>query len=136
MRKAMGPILTTGVALVAAAVVVANPLTPPVRDLQISTTQLSTSPEALIPFDKNVLKSIPAQAGGSNVGAALAQILGALAAEADRIGSEVNSGDNAFPVPVAAEQTPNFYTPATEAPAIATPNGPPSASSTTRSLRT
>ena len=43
-----------------------------------------------------MLKSIPAQAGGSNVGAALAQILGALAAEADRINNEVNSEAGAF----------------------------------------
>lgn len=101
MRKAMGPILTTGVALVAAAVVVANPVVPPIRDMQISTTQLSTSPQALIPIDKSLLNSIQQQS--EPFGSALAQILGALAAEADRIGNDVNSAAYAVaPEPAAA----------------------------------
>jgi len=130
VRKAMGPVLTTGVALVAAAVVVANPVAPPVRDLQISTTQLSTSPEALIPFDKNLLKSISQPSPASNFNAALAQILGALAAEADRIGTEVNSDVSTplTPASAAASQVPSVFVPSTvDVPPGATSNGTPSA---------
>jgi hypothetical protein len=127
----MGPVLTTGVALVTAVVVVANPLASPVRDLQISTAQLSTSPQALIPFDKDLLNSIAQPSAASKFNAALAQILGALAAEADRIGREVNSDVSTTPSPDAAAQVTQFDTPAaSDVPAIATPNGTPSASST------
>lgn len=91
MRRAMGPFLTTGVALVAAIVVVANPVTPASRDMQISTTQLSTSPGMLTPFDKSLLNAITPQFPPAGIGPALAQILAALAADADRISREVNS---------------------------------------------
>lgn len=125
MRKAMGPILTTGVALVAAAVVVANPVVPPIRDMQISTTQLSTSPQALIPFDKSLLNSISQQS--APFGSALAQILGALAAEADRIGNDVNSAAfEGSPVPAAAQQAAAYLPPPAETPFVEA-NGTPSA---------
>ena len=132
MRKAMGPVLTTGVALVAAAVVVANPIAPPVRDLQISTTELSTSPGSLIPFDKNLLKSISQPSPSATFAAALAQILGALAAESDRIGTEVNSGVSyaAGPGLAAASRTPSAFVPVPAAPSDATPNGAPSTATT------
>jgi hypothetical protein len=133
VRKAMGPVLTTGLALVVAAVIVANPVAPPVRDLQISTTQLSTSPEALIPFDKNLLKSISQPSASSNFNVALAQILGALAAEADRISTEVNSDVSTpmAPASATASQTPPVYAPLpADVPSWATPNGTPSASTT------
>jgi hypothetical protein len=128
----MGPILTTGVALVAAAVVVANPVAPPVRDLQISTTQLSTNPEALIPFDKNLLKSISQPSAASTFNAALAQILGALAAEADRIGTEVNSDVSMplAPTASASQATPVYAPLSADVPPGATSNGTPSASTT------
>ncbi|MGY4711143.1 hypothetical protein ACXDF8_16535 [Mycolicibacterium sp. CBM1] len=90
MRRALAPFLTTGVALVAAAVVVANPVTPASRDMQISTTQLSTSPGLLTPFDKSLLNAMTPQTAIDGIGPALAQILAALAADADRIGREVN----------------------------------------------
>jgi len=135
VRKAMGPVLTTGLALVAAAVVVANPVAPPVRDLQISTTQLFTSPEALIPFDKNLLKAISQSSESSNFDVALAQILGALAAEADRIGTEVNSDVSTPMAPATATQTPPVYAPLpADVPAGATPNGPPSPPTTVGGL--
>ena len=114
----------------AAAVVVANPVAPPVRDLQISTTQLSTDPEALIPFDKNLLKSISQVPASSTFNAALAQILGALAAEADRIGTEVNS-DESTPVATtasASQTAPAFAPLSADFPSGAIPNGTPSAS--------
>ena len=108
----------------AAAVVVANPIAPPVRDLQISTTQLSTSPGSLIPFDKNLLKSISQPAPAANFAAALAQILGALAAESDRIGTEVNSGVSTPVAPAGTSQTPPVFLPVPDAaPSEATPNG-------------
>lgn len=91
MRRAMGPFLTTGVALVAATVVVANPLAPPSRDMQISTTQLSTSPELLSPSDKSLLNALAPQFPPAGIGPALAQILAALAADADRISRAVDS---------------------------------------------
>lgn len=125
MLKAMGPILSTGVVLVTAAVVVANPVAPPVRDISISTTQLSTSPEALIPFDKALLNSIEPQFPASNFSAALAQILGALAAAADRIGSEVNSAGSISPgAPATAPE------PYQSAPPVALVPVPPSATPT------
>ena len=131
MRKAMGPILTTGVALVAAAVVVANPVVPPIRDMQISTTQLSTSPQALLPFDKSLLNTISQQT--APFGSALAQILGALAAEADRIGNEFNSATyDAAPAP-AATLVP-AYPPAAVAAPFVEANGAPSAAAAADTL--
>ncbi len=95
MRRALGPFLTTGVALVAATVVVANPpLAPPSRDMQISTTQLSTSPDLLSPSDKSLLSALTPKLPSSDIGPALAQILAALAADADRISREVSSAIN------------------------------------------
>ena len=41
MRGVVGPVLTTGVALAAAVVVVANPVIPPRSDVQIPSVQLS-----------------------------------------------------------------------------------------------
>ncbi|AQT79042.1 hypothetical protein B1R94_06795 [Mycolicibacterium litorale] len=78
-------------ALVAATVVVANPVTPAAKDMQISTTQLSTSPGLLSPFDKSLLNAITPQFPAADIGPALAQILTALAADADRISRAVNS---------------------------------------------
>lgn len=116
----------------AAAVVVANPIAPPVRDLQISTTELSTSPGSLIPFDKNLLKSISQPSPSATFAAALAEILGALAAESDRIGTEVNSGVSTPPDPssAAASRTPSAFVPVPAAPSDATPNGAPSTATT------
>ncbi|WP_319435723.1 hypothetical protein [Mycobacterium sp. RTGN5] len=91
MRRALGPFLTTGVALVAATVVVANPVAPPSRDMQISTTQLSTSPDLLSPSDKSLLSALSPALSAESIAPALAQILAALAADADRISREVTS---------------------------------------------
>ncbi|WP_167098798.1 hypothetical protein, partial [Mycobacterium sp. DL592] len=132
MRKAMGPILTTGVALVAAAVVVANPVVPPIRDMQISTTQLSTSPQALIPFDKSLLNSISQQT--APFGSALAQILGALAAEADRIGNEFNSATYYAAPAAAGALVPPAYNTAPAAEPMVEPSGTPSAAAAADTL--
>ncbi|MBB3605747.1 hypothetical protein FHT40_005434 [Mycolicibacterium sp. BK556] len=111
MRRALGPFLTTGVALVAATVVVANPVAPPSRDMQISTTQLSTSPDLLSPSDKSLLSALTPQLPTSNLGPALAQILAALAADADRISREVSSEVSADVVVAAAAPEQTAYRP-------------------------
>ena len=77
--------------MVAATVVVANPVAPPSRDMQISTTQLSTSPDLLSPSDKSLLSALTPQLPLAGIGPSLAQILAALAADADRISREVAS---------------------------------------------
>ncbi|WP_179471695.1 hypothetical protein [Mycolicibacterium vinylchloridicum] len=131
MRRALGPFLTTGVALVAATVVVANPLAPPSRDMQISTTQLSTSPDLLSPSDKSLLSALTPQLPVSNLGPALAQILAALAADADRISREVASAIGPDVVVAAAAPEQTAYRPEpVVAPFIESPNAASLAAST------
>lgn len=62
--------------------------------MQISTTQLSTSPDLLSPSDKSLLSALTPKLPSSDIGPALAQILAALAADADRISREVSSAIN------------------------------------------
>ncbi|BBY62630.1 hypothetical protein [Mycolicibacterium helvum] len=131
MRRALGPFLTTGVALVAATVVVANPVAPPSRDMQISTTQLSTSPDLLSPSDKSLLSALTPQLPLSGIGPALAQILAALAADADRISREVASeaGPQGLATGALSEQT--AYRPESMvAQFVESPNATPVAAST------
>jgi hypothetical protein len=75
--------------------------------MQISTTQLSTSPDLLSPSDKSLLSALTPQLPVSSLGPALAQILAALAADADRISREVASsiGPDAVVAAAAPEQT-------------------------------
>jgi hypothetical protein len=124
------------VALVAATVVVANPLAPPSRDMQISTTQLSTSPGLLSPSDKSLLSALTPQLQPADIGPALAQILAALAADADRISREVNSQVGAEPQVAAAalpEQTANRTEPVASTFPEST-NPPPGAATATSSF--
>jgi hypothetical protein len=131
MQRALAPFLTTGVALVAAAVVVANPLAPPSRDMQISTTQLSTSPDLLSPSDKSLLSALTPQLPLSGIGPALAQILAALAADADRISREVTSGVGPDVLAAVALLEQTAYRPdLMAAPFIESPNATPVAAST------
>ena len=95
----------------AATVVVANPLAPPSRDMQISTTQLSTSPDLLSPSDKSLLSALTPKVGISDIGPALAQILAALAADADRISREVSSAISPEAPAVAAMPEQTAYRP-------------------------
>ncbi|WP_445166589.1 hypothetical protein ACTXG7_22485 [Mycolicibacterium sp. Dal123E01] len=127
MRRALGPFLTTGVALVAATVVVANPVAPPSRDMQISTTQLSTSPDLLSPSDKSLLSALTPQLPVAGLGPALAQILAALAADADRISREVVS-DVEPPAAASplAEQT-AYHVEQVVGPVLESPNPAPTA---------
>ncbi|PND54751.1 hypothetical protein CRM90_26375 [Mycobacterium sp. ENV421] len=75
--------------------------------MQISTTQLSTSPDLLSPSDKSLLSALTPKLPSSDIGPALAQILAALAADADRISREVSSAISPEPSVVATlpEQT-------------------------------
>ncbi len=131
MRRALGPFLTTGVALVAATVVVANPVVPPSRDMQISTTQLSTNPDLLSPSDKSLLSALTPQLPVSGIGPALAQILAALAADAERINREVTSAIGPEAVTAAALPEQTAYRPEPMAtPFIESPNATPLAAST------
>ncbi|WP_149441323.1 hypothetical protein [Mycolicibacterium sp. P1-5] len=115
----------------AATVVVANPLAPPSRDMQISTTQLSTSPDLLSPSDKSLLSALTPKVAVSDIGPALAQILAALAADADRISREVSPAISPGPQAVAALPEQTAYRPGPIAPAFiesanATPAAPTS----------
>src|SRR4051812_2649289 len=130
MRRALGPFLTTGVALVAATVVVAKPLAPPSRDMQISTTQLSTSPDLLSPSDKTLLSALTPKSPISDIGPALAQIFAALAADADRISREVSSAISPQPQAIAASTEQTAYRPEPIAPGfVESANATPAPSS-------
>jgi hypothetical protein len=99
--------------------------------MQISTTQLSTSPDLLSPSDKSLLSALTPQLPVSGIGPALAQILAALAADADRISREVTSevGSDVLAAAALPEQT--AYRPEPMAALfIESPNATPVAAST------
>jgi len=80
----IGPLLTTGVALSVAAVVVANPVIPPRADLQIPAVKLSGTGDAMDMLDNDFLSAIgPAQTESStNPFAVLKDLISSLAADA------------------------------------------------------
>ncbi|AKK29118.1 hypothetical protein AB431_23315 [Mycobacterium sp. EPa45] len=99
--------------------------------MQISTTQLSTSPDLLSPSDKSLLSALTPKVAVSDIGPALAQILAALAADADRISREVSSAINPEPVVISALPEQTAYRPEPVVPAFvesanATPAAPTS----------
>lgn len=87
---AFGPILTTGVALSAAVVVVANPMTAPHADVQISAAQAQVSQasgQALDMLDEDFIKAVgPKPAGSTNPLAVLKDLVSALVADAADLG--------------------------------------------------
>ncbi|MCB1290665.1 MAG: hypothetical protein KDB45_03935 [Mycobacterium sp.] len=89
MRGAFGPILTTGVALTAAAVVVANPVVPPRSDVQIPAIQLSAgSGDALGMLDEDFLNAIaPAPPESNNPFVIIKDLITSLAADATYLGT-------------------------------------------------
>lgn len=89
MRGAFGPILTTGVALTAAAVVVANPVIPPRSDVQIPAIQLSAgSGDALGMLDEDFLNAIaPAPPQSTNPFVIIKDLITSLAADATYLGT-------------------------------------------------
>ena len=88
MPGRIGPLLTTGVALSVAAVVVANPVIVPRADLQVPAVQLSGTGDALDMLNKDFLSAIgPAQAEPpSNPLAVLKDLISTLAADASYLG--------------------------------------------------
>lgn len=89
MRGALGPILTTGVALTAAGVVVANPVIPPRSDVQIPAIQLSAgSGDALGMLDEDFLNAIaPAPPQSTNPFVIIKDLITSLAADATYLGT-------------------------------------------------
>lgn len=103
MRRASGPIVTTGVAMAAAAVVVANPIITPRADVQIPAVALSSGGDML---DKAFLDAIaPTPPESTNPLSVLKQLVSALAADATYIGK--NAIVDAFVAGVTAV-TPNL----------------------------
>ena len=88
MRGLIGPLLTTGVALSVAVVVVANPVIAPRADLQIPAVQLSGTGDAMDMLNKDFLSAVgPTQAeSSSNPFAVLKDLISSLAADASYLG--------------------------------------------------
>ena len=89
MRGAFGPILTTGVALAASAVVVANPVVPARSDVQIPAVQLSAGTgDALGMLDEDFLNAIaPAPPESTNPFVIFRDLITSLAADATYLGT-------------------------------------------------
>ncbi len=89
VRGAFGPILTTGVALAASAVVVANPVVPARSDVQIPAVQLSAGTgDALGMLDEDFLNAIaPAPPESTNPFVIFRDLITSLAADATYLGT-------------------------------------------------
>lgn len=118
MRRAIGPILTTGVALAAAGVVVANPVIAPRADVQIPAVQLSADTgDAAAMLDQAFLDAIaPAPPESTNPFSVLRQLISSLAADATYIGK--NAIVDAFVAGMTAVSQPELT-------AASTPYSPP-----------
>ena len=108
MRRVIGPILTTGVSLVTAGVVVANPIVAPRADVAIPAVQLSAgNTETIGMLDQAFLDAIaPGPAGSSNPFSVLKDLISGLAADATSLGKDVIV--NAFVAGVAAVSPPEL----------------------------
>jgi len=91
MRRIIGPIMTTGVALVTAGVVVANPITAPHADVQVPAVRLSSgTDETGGMLDKAFLDAIgPSPSEPDNPFAVLKLLVTSLAADATSLGKNV-----------------------------------------------
>jgi len=91
MRRIIGPIMTTGVALVTAGVVVANPITAPHADVQVPAVRLSSgTDETGGMLDKAFLDAIgPSPSESDNPFAVLKLLVTSLAADATSLGKNV-----------------------------------------------
>lgn len=89
VRGVIGPVLTTGVALAAAAVVVANPVIPPRSDVQIPAVQLSAGTgDALAMLDEEFLNAIaPEPPESTNPFVIIRDLISSLAADATYLGT-------------------------------------------------
>ncbi|CAN1519175.1 hypothetical protein MCEMIE22_01037 [Mycobacteriaceae bacterium] len=108
MRRVIGPILTTGVSLVTAGVVVANPIVAPRADVAIPAVQLSAgNTETIGMLDQAFLDAIaPGPAGSSNPFSVLKDLISGLAADATSLGKDVIV--DAFVAGVAAVSPPEL----------------------------
>lgn len=106
MRRAIGPIVTTGVAMVAAGVVVANPILAPRGDVQIPAVALSAGTADNM-LDKSFLDAIaPAPPESNSPFSVLKQLVSALAADATYLGK--NAIVDAFVAGVGAVTGPDL----------------------------
>lgn len=124
VRRVIGPILTTGVSLLTAGVVVANPIVAPRADIAIPAVQLSAGhSETIGMLDQAFLDAIaPGPAGSSNPFSVLKQLITGLASDATSLGK--NAMVDAFVAGVAAVSQPEltaFSHPYVAAPVIAAP---------------
>lgn len=89
VRGVIGPVLTTGVALAAAVVVVANPVIPPRSDVQIPSVQLSAGTgDALAMLDEEFLNAIaPQPPESTNPFVIIRDLISSLAADATYLGT-------------------------------------------------
>ena len=108
VRRVIGPILTTGVSLVTAGVVVANPIVAPRADVAIPAVQLSAgNTETIGMLDQAFLDAIaPGPAGSSNPFVVLKDLISGLAADATSMGKDVIV--DAFVAGVAAVSPPEL----------------------------
>lgn len=108
MRRTLGPILTTGVALTAAGVVVANPIVAPRSDIQIPSVALSAGTgDAISMLDQAFLDAIaPAPPESTHPFSVLRQLVSSLAADASYMGK--NAIVDAFVAGVTAVSEPEL----------------------------
>ena len=108
MRRVLGPILTTGVALVTAGVVVANPIVAPRADVQIPAVQLSSGNDDVGGMlDPAFLDAIaPGPTGSDNPFSVLKQLISSFASDATSLGT--NAIVDAFVAGVAAVSEPEL----------------------------
>jgi hypothetical protein len=119
VRNVVGPILTTGVSLVTAGIVVANPIVAPRADIAIPAVQLSAgNSETIGMLDQAFLDAIaPGPAGSSNPFSVLKDLITGLASDATSLGR--NAVVDAFVAGVAAVSQPELT--ASSYPYIAAP---------------
>lgn len=122
MRGAIGPILTTGVALATAGVVVTNPIKAPSADVQIPAISLSAgSNDAVSMLDEDFLEAIePEQSRPTNPFTLLRDLISSLAADATHVGK--NAIMEAFVAGVTAVSEPELT--AVTTPYLPLPAGP------------
>jgi len=108
VRRVIGPILTTGVSLVTAGVVVANPIVAPRADVAIPAVQLSAgNAETIGMLDQAFLDAIaPGPGGSSNPFSVLKDLISGLAADATSLGKDAIV--DAFVAGVAAVSPPEL----------------------------
>ena len=124
MRRAIGPIVTTGVAMVAAGVIVANPILVPRADVQIPAVALSAGSDSADMLDQSFLDAIaPAAPESTNPFSVLKQLVSALAADASYVGK--NAIVDAFVAGVAAVSGPDLSVPTTVVSPVPAPIAPP-----------